>query len=650
MDHSVMVRFGVPIFILLIVLTQLTVEFAQAEGIEMVEIIPEITDEVLLNPGMGLYMQSGTRFGYQPEPEHWYMQVCDIAYYRLNWSQIKPEEDGNLFDEYFGPIFDFWVKKLGKRVAFRVMCENVSSSEEYVTPKWVFDKGVPWVKHTSKRGTEQIDPVFWDEKYLEIQRDFILELGEYLDGKEGFEFIDVGSIGEWGEMHLGLHIPGRWTTKQLEETGFTKDKYIESYRYILDAFAEAFPRSQVFLNVGGYGAINDYAALRGIHFRQDGLSPSGPSSNVGKRFYQPYAKRGIKGNYEFHSSYRGMISKGWDLRTTIDVGLEDFISYMNTNIIGMSQLNDAPDEVKELLTHAARKIGFRFVLTNLKVQKEIHLDGERPARFILEHKWRNDGVGPCYESYALEFTLMNSEEETVASKLHFPRLPTTLWEPGVDVTERTMIHIPADAQPGKYMLKVAMLAPEQPEVNILLGIAGRDADDRYSLCQVDAVKVDRRQAGVVYETGFEDGKVWSAVRGMEASADKAKAHTGNYSMLVSGTQQNSWGYASHKLESPVLPGSKYRLSCWMLVESIEPGLKPRVKIGLTDSEDKQIENRNTNPYNLSKLGTWQYMETVFETTMETAGGHLSIEKGSLETRITATIRLDDVRLELLESP
>ena len=79
-------------------------------------------------------------------------------------------------------------------------------------------------------------------------------------------------------------------------------------------------------------------------------------------------------------------------------------------------------------------------------------------------------------------------------------------------------------------------------------------------------------------------------------------------------------------------------------------MKPRVKIGLTDSEDEWIDNRNTNPYNLSELGTWQYLEAIFETTMETAGGHLSIEKGGFETKVTATIRLDDVRLELLESP
>jgi len=631
-----------------LMITWLFIGTAHAEVVKMIEIIPETTDEVLMNPGMGLYMAAGPNFGYQPEQDDWYMKICDVAYYRMNWSRLKPEESGNLFDDYFGPIFDFWVKKLGKRVAFRVMCENVSSRDEYVTPKWVFDKGIPSVKHTSNRGIEQTDPVFWDKRYLEIQRDFIYELGEYLDGKEGFEFIDIGSIGEWGEMHLGLHISGRWTPKQLEETGFTEEKYIQAYRYIIDAFADAFPHSQVFLNVGSYGEINDYAALRGIHFRQDGLSPSGPSSNVGKRFYQPYAKRGTKGNYEFHSGYSGMKSKGWDLRETIDKGLEDPISYLNTNIISMSRLKDAPDEVKELLTYAGRKMGFRFVLTKLKAQEEFHLDGQNPARLMVEHNWKNEGVSPCYESYALKFAVVDSAEKTVAERLHFPKTPTTLWWPGEEITERTMIRIPADTQPGEYTLKVFMYAPERPKHMILLGIAGRDSDDGYKLCKVKAVKGEERQS-IVYQEGFETGSLWSASEGMKVTVDDKMAHSGKYSMLISGTQQGSWGYAAHGVK-PVLPGSRYKLSCWMLVESIEPRLKPDVKIGLEDAEGKWINNKHTNPYDLSKPGTWQHLEVNFETTLETASGHLSVEKKRREAKITATIYIDDVKLELLEAP
>ena len=577
------------------------------------------------------------------------MKIADTAYFRPDWSQVKPEENGNHFDEYFNPIFDFWVKKMGKRVAFRIMSESMHSGTKYVTPEWVFAKGVPSVKHTGIYTSEQIDPVFWDDRYLEIQKEFILELGKYLDGKKGLEYIDIGSIGEWGEMHLGLHIPGRWTTEQLEETGYTEEKYIKAYRYIIDAFAEAFPHTQVFLNVGNYDTINDYAAIKGIHFRQDGLTPSGPSDNVGKRFYRPYSKRGIKGNYEFHSSYNEMKKKGWDLKATIDKGLEDPISYLNTNIFGIQGLENASEDVKALLTYAGQKIGFRFIITKLKVQKEFHLDGEIPGRMMVEHTWKNIGVAPCYESYALIFSLVNDKGETIAEQLFFPKKPTTQWFTDEEITERTLIRIPATTSPGKYTLKVSMLAPEKPEHKILLGIVGKDSQNRYDLCIVNAVRVEKQQA-VVYEEGFESGNLWEASPGIKTSADKTLIHNGNYSLLINGNQQGSWNYASHNLKQSILPGSKYKLSCWLLVESIDPKIEPYLKIGLADSQGKWIENHNTNYYDLSKLGTWQYLETILETTVETVEGHLAVEKGSLETQITATIRIDDVKLELLESP
>ena len=59
--------------------------------------------------------------------------------------------------------------------------------------------------------------MFWDSRYLNIQCEFIKQLGKHLDGRPGLEFIDIGAIGEWGEMHLM-----RWTPQQLEETGFTE--------------------------------------------------------------------------------------------------------------------------------------------------------------------------------------------------------------------------------------------------------------------------------------------------------------------------------------------------------------------------------------------------------------------------------------------
>ncbi len=130
------------------------------------------------------------------------------------------------------------------------------------------------------------------------------------------------------------------------------------------------------------------------------------------------------------------------------------------------------------------------------------------------------------------------------------------------------------------------------------------------------------------------------------------AHSGQGALLVTGTQSgDAWSYALFYPKQPILPASRYRLSCWMKVDSIEPATKaPYLKIGLTDSQGKWLTNFSTNPYDTTKLGTWQQLTGFVETPANTAGGHFAIEKGSLESKMTVTLRLDDVRLELLESP
>jgi len=612
---------------------------------------PQSTDAVLFNPGMGLYLAGGGGLGYQPPADAWALTMADIVYFRPDWNTLEENGPGSGFDAYFGPIFDFWVTQCGKRVAFRVMSESMHSRAKYVTPKWAFDQGVPGVTHRGLYADEQIDPVFWDDKYLDMCCQFIERLGKCLDGREGVEYVDIGSIGEWGEMHLGQHISGRWTPEQLDQTGFTRERYVAAYRRVIDAHAEAFPHTRVFLNVGSYPEINDYAALRGCHFRQDGLTPSGPSANVGKAYYVPYSRRGVVCNYEFHSGYKEMQDKGWDLRQTVEQGLSDPISYLNTNILGPQQWETAPQEVKDLFVEAAGRIGYRFVLTKLRAPSQFQVDGKANGRLIVEHTWGNVGVAPCYESYALQFTLHDAAGKVIAAQLHFPEKPTTLWEPGEEVTERTLIHVPAGTSPGECTLKVAVLLPEQPARKILLGIEGRDDEDRYKLCTLAAVATDR-PTGVVYAQGFEaDDHGWSFAEGIEGSLDTETFHAGKSSLKLTGTQQDSYNYTSHNLAIPVLPGSKYRLSCWLKVDSLEPErYEPYLKIGLTDAEGKWLTNLQTNRYDTGKLGEWQHLVGTLETTLDTAGGHLALEKGGKEPSVEIGAWIDQAELELLEAP
>jgi len=630
---------------LVTVAASLTAQVASPEAPGLAEWVPPPTDEVLFNTGMGLYLQ------YPPldaKADEWFMGLCDIAYYRLDWAEVNPEPGVYRFDEYFGPRFDAWVKAHGKRVAFRVMCQNMHSANDYVTPKWVFDRGVPGVQHRALRGQMQTDPVFWDERYLAEHLPFIEALGRYLDGREGLEFVDIGSIGEWGEMHLA-----RWTSEQFEATGYTQARYVQAYRRVIDAFAAAFPRTRVFLNIGGQDnlTINDYAALRGMHFRQDGLTPNGASYHCEEWLYPPYARRGVICNLEFHSGYTEMVQKGWDVAATLDKATSSPVSYLNTNLFGGGGYRQAPEEVRQMLAATGRRLGYRFVLTRLEHPTELHLSDARPTRVLLRSTWRNEGVAPCYASYALEWSVLDAAGRAIASELAFPRVPTTQWWPGEEQTAEVCVRLPAGTPVAEYRLAVAMVDPETGHP-IRLGIAGRDAGGRYPLGALPGVAVAVVPAMLV-EEGFEaDGPLaWHGVGGVSLAVAGEPAHGGAKALRVTGTSKGTWNYAALRLPAGLPPGSRVRFTGWMRVDRIAGTRRgPYLKIGVNGTDDHWITNLNTESYDLTALGTWQRLQGVGEVPANAGSADLAIERGEPEPEITVDLSLDDVQVEVIEAP
>ncbi|HID23112.1 MAG TPA: hypothetical protein EYP14_12020 [Planctomycetaceae bacterium] len=269
---------------------------------------------------------------------------------------------------------------------------------------------------------------------------------------------------------------------------------------------------------------------------------------------------------------------------------------------------------------------------------------------MIEHQWTNQGVAPCYDSYALEFTLHDADGQVAVRQLDFPDTATTLWWPGRTVRERTVLRVPAALQPGRHLLRVAMVKPEPPRQRIRLALPEPDSELRYPLCSIPAVKFDRDELTI--RADFEaEQHGWHAAGGITIRRDTSVAHTGKASLRIEGTQQGSWNYAALYLDQPVYPGSKYRLTCWLKVDRLEPAhLAPYLKLGVSDQAGKWLANFATTKYDLEQLGRWQRLAVVLETPPNAAGGHIALEKGNKEAKISISCWLDDVELELLEGP
>ncbi len=624
------------------------------EAARMQEVVPVAGAEQLHNPGMGIYFP-GTLQQREMRAQDWYSTVIDIGYFRDDWAVLEPSRGDYQFARYFDPIFDLWVKKWHKRVAFRFMSSNMHSQRPFVTPQWVFEAGVPSVVHKGISVPQQTDPVFWDDKYLQIQEEFVAALGKYLEGRGGVEFVDVGGIGEWGEMHLS-----RWSSADLERTGYTPTRYVAAYRRLIDSYARAFPHTRVFLNVGDWDQINDYAAIRGLHFRQDGLNPAGPSSNVGKRFYGPYSRRGVICNYELYAGYEEMKQKGWDVRQTFDKGLEDPISYLHINLGGYDTLRQLPAEVQSAVHDAARRLGFRFSLTNLKCNRALRLRPNSNARLVLDQTWKNLGVAPCYSSYALQWTLSDARGRALFSALTYPRTPTTQWWPGQSVTLHDLLSIPPQVlehASGPLHLAVQMLESQASPQPIQLALGQPDEQGRYALATLELARQTSAQPALAFEDSFETTAAntpasrWVGVNGVTAGIS-TQAHAGQRALHLAGAPTGpSWSYGGLSQAQPLQASSLYRLSCWMKVDSLSDlAHTPYLKLGVNDAGGKWINNFNTSHYDTARLGTWQHLSGLADVPADAARGDIVIEKGDLESKVSLSLYLDDVKLELLETP
>ena len=158
--------------------------------------------------------------------------------------------------------------------------------------------------------------------------------------------------------------------------------------------------------------------------------------------------------------------------------------------------------------------------------------------------------------------------------------------------------------------------------------------------------------GIVYRESFEGPQhAWSPTKGITPRIDDTEAHEGTRSLLLTGSQRGAWNYAAHTLKQAVLPGSRYRLSCWIKIDQLQPlDMPPYLKIGLTDADDQWIENVHTAVVNVQRMGEWQQLQAIVETPLNAAGGHLALERGGKDEESRVVIWLDDVALELLEAP
>ena len=170
----------------------------RANGIKNSHIVtPVVSSALLINPGQGWVL-----YGSPKNQTAKTLAYASVGYTRYNWSDIEPQEG-----VYNWSLIDNELKEwtdVGKKFAFGVMNANSSTpTNQYVTPKWVFNDGAVAIKSWTydnillRKGIQYI-PVWDNPIFLRKVQDFVTALAQRYDGNPDIAFIDIRSYGNWG--------------------------------------------------------------------------------------------------------------------------------------------------------------------------------------------------------------------------------------------------------------------------------------------------------------------------------------------------------------------------------------------------------------------------------------------------------------------
>ncbi len=179
-------------------------------------------ETVCENPHKGWefhYFDNGiTRYHNRLQPNDYLEDFPGLRtiYLRLGWAYLEPEE-GKFNWELIDTVIYKWTLK-GYNISFRITCKETNDLV-FATPEWVKNAGARGTFREESR-SHNWEPDYGDSIFLEKLENFHKAFATRYAAKNWLEYIDIGSIGEWGEGHTsysGWHdVPVKTVKKHIE--------------------------------------------------------------------------------------------------------------------------------------------------------------------------------------------------------------------------------------------------------------------------------------------------------------------------------------------------------------------------------------------------------------------------------------------------
>lgn len=413
----------------------------------------ERTEEVFGNPLMGY------------APCAWNTTVSDdvsLLYMDITWAELEPEEGQYNWESIDKENQLSRWRKEGKHIVLRFVCDVPGQEKHMDIPEWMYEKidhEGTWYDVEFGKG---FAPDYNNEEMIRYHAKAVEALGEHL-GKDGLiSYIELGSLGHWGEWHVNYsagiqRLPNEAVRKQ----------------YVVP-WTKAFPDAMLLMrrpfshaSEYGMGLYNDMAG------HPDETEVWLREVENGGDLTQTDEKNALISMHDFWKTapVGGELTSSFSMEDLLETNLDQtaaLIRESHTTFLGPHVANN---QYLQGYHTVLKNMGYRLRISEAVLSNK--LKGTK-----LSMTWANDGTAPFYKDWPVWVYVTDENGDTIEKKQVEMKLSSIL--PGESVKTEICLETKklVDLAGKKYNIRIGVEDPMTGKENLRLAMKCRYMDGR----------------------------------------------------------------------------------------------------------------------------------------------------------------------------
>ena len=391
-----------------------------------------------------------------------------FAYVPVYWNQVEPREgvyDFDALEERFR--FRQWSQN-HVRLILRVVADSPSEESHMDIPAWLYDKmggAGDWYDGSYGKG---FSPDYRNLVFQKAHKNLIQALAKRYGEDSQVAFIQLGSLGHWGEWHVN-------TDAGIEPFPYQSvtDRYIQDY---LDCFSASKLLLRRPYEIGareGMGLYNDSFGNAHSHGKWLSWIADGYVSDQNQEPLSgmpDFWKKAPSGG-EFATSQE---TKWYFMPEQFDITRE-LLHQSHTTFLGPNapKYKDCSGQIKENVETFLQEMGYCLGIRECTL-KRTRFSGKAK----LELVWENTGVAPLYEDWPVYLEIRGADGQIVWSRSYESELSS--WGPGKHVFACELSGT-EKLEKGVYSLYGGIVDPWPGTTAVALDMPVREENLKYEL-------------------------------------------------------------------------------------------------------------------------------------------------------------------------